>query len=260
MTVAAPIRLPRAMNARTFALSAFVFVLALLATAPAALIPALARFEQAGVKYRKATGTIWRGAFHDLEIEGAAIERLEFSFLPIELFFGRIAGDVRAHGALVRGGGRVAVGLGHVLVRNVDLDVDLAAYRRFGVLGAPLEGRAILRDASVEWRGDQCRSATGAASTDMLRAVAARFRRDGFEISGPIRCNGPDLHVDLVGDGPDGALELTIRLEQGLAFTLDARVKTPDQEISTALRALGFRADNGALRLGHAGSIRRTRT
>jgi hypothetical protein len=37
-------------------------------------------------------------------------------------------------------------------------------------------------------------------------------------------------------------------------------VKTPDQEISTALRALGFRADNGALRLGHAGSIRRTRT
>lgn len=227
--------------------AAAIFCAALVASAPASILPAALGFDRAGVGYEGATGTLWRGEIGGLSVGGVPVGDVSYAFAPVSLLRGAAEARVAVKNGAARGGGYVSIAPDGVLrVRGLSADLDLAAFRTVRALGQPLSGAASARGLSLEITpGGRCRAAAGRVSTDAISVAAAAFNRKGFLMAGPLSCEGGEAVLALRGDGSGVSASVDVTLKPGWKIATAATLSGADAEMALALQTLGFRNDNG---------------
>jgi len=236
------------------ALGGAVFVATLIANAPASLL--VAPISSPAFSYASAEGTVWDGAVEGAVVNGTPMGDISFRVRPLALLTGRLAADIDVRGGAVTGRGSAGAGFGGYFLQDADLAIDLGAVRRYGFMGAPLEGRARAKIDRLALSGKGCRAAAATIWTDALNAPARRLNGEGFDLDGEARCDGRDLVVDLSGQGAEGGGRLAMRLKPGLTYTLEASAQPVRAELEEALVYMGFQRENGVLTYASTGAIR----
>ncbi|MEQ8934885.1 MAG: type II secretion system protein N [Amphiplicatus sp.] len=236
------------------ALGIAVFVATLIAHAPASLLAssiALPAFS-----YESVDGTVWKGVIKGAVVNGTPMGDVSFRVRPLALLTGKFAADLDARGGAVTGRGSAGAGIGGYFIQDADLAVDLGGVRRYGFMGAPLEGRASAKIDRVVLSAKGCRAAAGTIWTNALNAPARRLNGEGFDLDGAARCDGRDLVIELSGQGAEGGGRLAMRLKPGLTYTLEASAQPVRADLEEALVYMGFQRENGVLTYASTGAIR----
>ncbi len=246
---------PSATSPKLLALvGGLVFLATLVANAPASILGAM--LSSPALSYASVEGTVWKGVIKGAVANGTPMGDVSFRVRPQALLTGRLAADIDAHGGAVTGRGAAGAGFGGVFLRDADLAIDLGMVRRYGFMGAPLEGRATARIDRLALSGDGCRAAAGTIWTNALNAPARRLNGEGFDLNGAARCDGRDLLIELAGSGAEGGATMAMRLTPGLTYTLEASAQPVRAELEEALVYMGFQRENGVLTYASTGAIR----
>jgi general secretion pathway protein N len=236
---------------------AAVFVVTLIASAPASLISAFIDFERSRIAYAEARGTIWKGEFIRTSIAGASLGEVSFELSPLSLLRLAPAVSFAAEGGAVRGQGSLSAGAGRFAVTGINADIDLGAVAPQGVLGQPAQGVARLSiDEVVFTTARGCRTASGGLWTDVLDAPAKRYNLPALPLAGGVSCHDGDLVIALAGENDRAGADITLRIDRTLAYEITATARASEEDIASALRVFGFEDDNGALTYGSVGVFR----
>lgn len=232
-------------------------LVAIVASAPASILPAIMRSANSTLSVEKATGTLWRGKLKGVSAQGVRLGDVAFTTNPLALLSGRIAADIVIADGALNGKGKVAVSPGGRLVVNeATFTFSLNAANRFALLGTPLAGdvRADIGRLVVSRKG--CVSGSAQLWTDVLVAPAKRFASEAFDLAGEGACKGGNFVVALSGQGGEGAVSLTLSVSPALTYVLSAEAQPARREVADALQVLGFERSNGVLTIGATGAIR----
>src|SRR3954468_16935037 len=118
-------------------IAAYLLFLALLA--PASIVMAKADLPP-GVSLADVQGTLWNGSARATVRQGSAslaIDRVEWHFVPSQLFTGRLAFDLRAESPKLHASGRLAHGFGGLSAQDVAASGDAATFAALFPMAAP---------------------------------------------------------------------------------------------------------------------------
>lgn len=237
-------------------LGAAVFVATLVVNAPASTL--LQPLRASGLSYASAKGTVWNGVIEGAVFDRTAFGTISFRAPPLGFLSGRLVVVASATGGAIEGGGRFSVGLGgDVHATGVDANVELGRFRRYGFMGAPLEGNARISVERLVISASGCRTAVGTVWTNALKGPAKRLGGSAFDLSGAARCDDKDLVVDLAGEGEEGGANLELRLKPGFVYALAASAAPRRTEVEQALVIFGFERGERALTYESTGQLRR---
>ena len=239
------------------ATAAAVFVLTMIASAPASLMSLFVDAERSRIAWGEARGTIWDGVFSRVSVAGLPLGDVSFELSPLSVL--RLSPSISfdAAGGAVTGRGAVSAGAGRVRVSGLTADIDLGAVAPRGVLGAPAQGVArIAIDEVVFTRAKGFRTAAGELWTDVLDAPAKRFNLPALPLAGGVACDGGDLVIALAGENDRAGADIALRIDRSLAYEITATARASQEDLASALRMFGFEDDNGALTYGSAGVFR----
>lgn len=237
-------------------IGAFAASFQVVATAPASLIPALAGFSRAGLRYEEARGSVWNGTLRGVDAMGLRLGDVEYEIAPFSLFAGHAGGVFFMSGGALEGDGRARIGpFGGVEISNARLLFDLGAATRYAFLGEPLAGslRADVVRLVLSKKG--CVESQARLLTDVLAAPARRLKARAFDLAGSGSCDNGDFLVELSGKGEEGAVAVSIRISPSMAYWLAATVVPVREDVAAALQTLGFRNKDGELTIGAEGVI-----
>jgi hypothetical protein len=135
---------PSGLSSRLLVLiAAFATSFEAVAIAPASLLPAVAGFSRAGLRYEEARGSIWRGVLTGVEGGGYRLGDVEFELAPLSLLAGGAAVGLRMSGGAIEGDGKLRLSaFGGGEIRNARFLFDLGAAERYSFFGQRLEGLA----------------------------------------------------------------------------------------------------------------------
>ena len=228
------------------AVGAALFTAATAIDAPASIAGAVLQSSGAGIRYDAATGTLWNGRLQGVTWRNAALGDVAFHLDPAGLLVGRLAARIEMRGGAILGTGRISVRpFGEYAIHRTEAVVSLSAFRGLKLLGAPLTGKAVLKDADLTGNSRGCRQAKGAVESDALDAVAEKYGRKGFSLKGEIRCENGSLIVPLMGGSEGVRADALVRFDATGRIVSKAAVETKDPDLALALQTLGFRIDNG---------------
>lgn len=240
--------------------AALVFVVTLVANAPASFLSLFVDFEETQISYSGVSGTIWNGQVQDANIAGAPLGTVSFEVSPWSLLRLSPAIALSAQEGAIVGEGRVSVGPGQKLsLKDSFVDIELAAIAPRGVFGEPAFGLARLEIENLsvsETTG--CIEAQGSVWTDVLDAPAKRFNLPALPMAGAIACDRGDLLVTLVGENARAGADIALRIDRMLAYEIVATARPSEESVASALRVFGFEDENGALTYGSVGVFRGT--
>ncbi len=236
---------------------AFVAGFRLIAEIPASTAAGLAGFGRHGMTHEGVSGTIWNGKLRSARVHGLDVGDVDFALRAPSLFLGRLKADVKLSGGALTGAGAVGFGVGGlVTIEDSAFELDLGVATRYNFLGAPLKGRLSADVGRVALRSGKCEDALIRFDTDVLAEPARRLKGQAFVLSGDGSCRDGSFVASLSGQGQDGAGALTVEIAPDLSFALHATAQPARSELSDALRALGFKDDEGRLTLAMSGVVR----
>jgi hypothetical protein len=248
---------PSGLSSRLLVLiAAFATSFEAVAIAPASLLPAVAGFSRAGLRYEEARGSIWRGVLTGVEGGGYRLGDVEFELAPLSLLAGGAAVGLRMSGGAIEGDGKLRLSaFGGGEIRNARFLFDLGAAERYSIFGQRLEGLARADIVRLVFSKKGCVEAQARLYTNALAAPARRLGRNPLDLAGAGRCEAGDLVVALSGENEEGAVSLTIRLSPAMTYTVSAGVETASEDVAAALEAFGFERRGGELTIGANGTI-----
>ncbi len=155
-----------------YVLAALVYLLLLLAWAPASLLGwALPRVTQQAVTLGEPQGTVWHGSAADLQVQGAGrmqqLGRVEWRLRPLDLFAGRLGFRLGLSGAGIDAGAILRAGMQGTELREVRAELpatrlgefspDFALWQPRGRLALEAERLALANQgaegkATLHWR------------------------------------------------------------------------------------------------------------
>jgi Type II secretion system (T2SS), protein N len=224
------------MSVRAWQLVFFVLALAGfgVAFAPASLV---APSREAGFAYTRAQGTIWNARF-----EGARLGPFNIGALTWEVSFADlIKGDFKAK--LAASGG--------ALTGDATLLADWRGDRRIiaesvALEGAPLSrtqtlaGLTTIQGLDLYFVRGACRSAKGAAKSDVLERNPDVLRWSGPQLAGEAACEGPAARIALEGANGPETVRASVLVHADGAGAWRAEVHSANTDAQIALTAAGF--------------------
>jgi len=225
-----------------------VFFGALIASTPVNFALERAGLTARGLSYDHASGTLWRGALHGVNVGGQAVGEVRFRTRPSALLGGKLAVDLDINGPAGAGRGDARIGFDRsVDVRNLIADVNVQALTRLDprLRQSPAKLTASITRFSLSGSG-ACRNAEGAVETDILSALGGRYAWEGPDLSGTLSCDDDATRVRLENKGGEDDIIVNASLKPPGIWTTDARVSTSNPGVLQALRALDFEDRDGA--------------
>lgn len=236
-----------------------VFLLGLVARMPADVV--LGWVLPDPVATRGISGTVWHGHIAAIEVEGVSLGPVDWRWRPAALLRARLGADVEAG---LPGGffnGRIAVGLGDVVLQDVRASAALAPMTRRSSIGAA-QGTARLAATMVAIADGWPTAIEGELRLSDLRYAGAgnvplggyRLRFDGTA------ADNPAFPVaGLLASDESGPFEVdgVLRLGPGRAYALNASVSpraNAPAELQRALSVLPTGPD-GARQLQFEGAL-----
>lgn len=213
---------------------------------PLRLALALVGSERAGLSATYIGGTIWDGTVEGLGIGAVPVGNVAAGLDPFAL----LTGQAQMHFARADGdpagqlSGAVTAGLGGG--RQLDLTgvVD-------GPQGTPFPVDTIQFDQfSAIFDGARCTDASGTVRVTLALRIAAIDLSHG--LSGPARCNGGALQIDLAG--PSGMERLTLSLGADRRYDARLSIRANDPLVAAALAGSGLEAQGDGFGYRFSGS------
>lgn len=237
-------------------IGAVVFVMTAIASIPASTISFFVDHNRAGLSYREAQGTIWRGDLTAAAIGGVPLGDVSYELSLLSLLGLSPELNLSANGP-VNGRAIVSVGLGRrVSLRDVDADINLGAIAVRGLLGEPASGQARIAINRIDFSAREgCIKAEGELWTNALDAPAKRYDLPGLPMNGAVSCRQDKLVVSLAGENVRTAASIELLIDKSLAYVVTATATPSEGNIASALRVYGFEDDNGALTYGSVGML-----
>ncbi|MEO1426455.1 MAG: type II secretion system protein N [Pseudomonadota bacterium] len=234
-----------------------LFLTLIVAKAPAGLIAAGLSHAGPGLSFSSVNGTLWQGTVSDVVVGQLPVGRVVYRLRPLSVLTLSPALNLTlSQGAI---GGQIPVQLSRQQVRigTGTLTVRLDAISQTRALGVPVTGAVkVAIDRLVFSPRDGCLDGALTLTTDFLKAPAARWGAQGFDMAGPGACEDGGLYVNLSGAGPDAQADLALTMRQDFSFAVDVAVKPGRGEVRQALELIGFQPAGGALTYSARGALR----
>lgn len=212
---------------------------------PLRLALALAGADRAGLSATHVNGTIWDGAAQGLSIGGVPVGNVETGLDPLRLLTGRI------QMAFARADGDPAGPLsGYVATGFGGRDIAVAGAVD-GPHGSPLPIRSIQFDGfAASFDGTRCTRASGTVRVTLALRIAAIDL--SHALTGPVRCNGDALQIDL--GGQSGMERLTLSLGADRRYDARLSIRASDPLVAAALAGAGLEAQGDGFGYRFSGS------
>ncbi|WP_411818294.1 type II secretion system protein N [Hyphococcus sp. DH-69] len=235
-----------------------VFLIGVVTMLPASLVSTFVNFDRQRVSYMAANGTIWNGSFENVNIGSAPLGDISFRLSALSLLTLFPKFDLSAKEGAVIGDAIVSVNPAQrITIADLNADLDLGALAPYGILGAPTQGIARVSADKIALSPKKgCINADGTLWTNVLNAPAFRHDMPALPLNGDVTCEGEQLLVVLEGENDRAGAEIILRINKDLAYELAARAYSPEDDINSALRFLGFEDADGELVYGSAGIFR----
>lgn len=172
-------------------------------------------------------GTMWRGTVSGLPLFGTANVNIAPLSRRVEFQSGQ-------------GGNYIAGRVSTSEATDVEFRMELATVPLTDGRLQGLRGEFTARISQMAISGQNCESATGTASTDILQRNGGKIDWTGPELTGPIRCEEDALIADLSGQDAQQNITALIRLIPDGTYRADINVRTSRVEADAVLPLFGF--------------------
>ncbi|MEL6111531.1 MAG: type II secretion system protein N [Pseudomonadota bacterium] len=237
---------------------ALMFVALVTSRAPAGLVAAGLAHSGPGLSFSGVKGTLWRGTISNVVLGQIPVGEVAYRLRPLSLLGLSPALDLTlSQGAIV---GRIPVQISRrrVALGRGTLKLRLDAVSQTRALGMPVSGVVdVTVDRLVFSPAGGCLEGALTVATDFLKAPAARWGAQGFDMAGPGGCEDGGLYVNLSGEGPDAAADLALTMRQDFSFAVDVAVKPGRRDVRQALELIGFQQTGSALTYSTSGALRK---
>ncbi len=232
-----------------------IFAAAFIATLVAALPLALVvSWSGAPITASRIEGTVWDGAIHDMWFDGYPIGTLSVSAYLWPLFIGELRGDWRVDGTVMRGTGVMGVRRDRVTLTDTALSVSLGQFNLRDAFGASMGGKARVDTRRLVLSSSGCEEGDFTVTTNTLQVSAARFGRQGFDLSGDGTCEDGELVLPLAGNGEEGQVTALMRISPN-GYHTELVVEPVDYRFAEALTNYGFQRNGDQFSIIHRGDI-----
>jgi hypothetical protein len=196
-----------------------------------------------GVEWSSAKGTILSGSLKDLKVRGTEYGSADLQLDAPSLLNGKPRYDVDWTGTHGRGSGKVSLDKSSIYtLEDYTIDLDLLA---FDVVAKWLQqsgGRIKLAGPSIRFQGNQCLSAEGVATSDVLDRNRQILGAGWSELRGDLSCQDGKLLIPLASENATGTRFLaTLLAAPGAPGKFEARITgTIPRTLNFALPLAGF--------------------
>lgn len=231
-------------------LALVVLILVMVLRMPLGFVLDRANLPAGSVSYSAAEGTIWNGRLNGLEVAGQPIGDVTLSARPQDLLAGGLSYDLQWGGPGGRGVTQITLGFGgSVSLQETRLEQSIGSVE--GLMNAIREfgGVVRLRDGAIKLRQDQCESAAGTISSDILTNIGQSYGRAFGPVDGRLSCEDGVIVIYLVSTSETGdRVDVQSRLWLSGRADVTAEVATNDVELGAALAELYFEQDGDVWR------------
>lgn len=199
-----------------------------------------------GVEWSEAKGTILSGSLTDLKVKGVEYGSADLKLDLPAVFNGKPRYGVDWTGKHGRGSGKVSVESGSVFaLEDYVIDLDLLA---FDVVAKWLQqsgGRIQLEGTSIRFKGNECVTAEGVATSDVLDRNRQILGAGWSDLRGDLSCQDGKLLIPLESENSSGTRFLAaLHAAPGAPGKFEARITgTIPRTLSFALPLAGFVRD-----------------
>jgi len=200
--------------------------------------------SKTGLYWSSARGTVLNGTMVQAQYGAQPIGTVHLNLQLAALLKGKLRYATEWNGAAGQGTGVVDFGRSTLDVSDASMVLHLR--QLVGLIDdvRQTDGSVSIRDASVTLSNGKCANAQGSVSSDVLTKFAARYDQQATAFTGTLACDGPMLLLDMAGQvGINDMASAQLRVGTAEASSLEARVKTIEPEIATALLFYGFETD-----------------
>ena len=179
----------------------FIFILMLLATAPASLLERTARAKIPGLMISGSSGTVWQGRAQQLNVGWLQLSDIEWRISPWALLIGKLKTDLQFGGTQeFRGSLNLSARVSEQQLTHVDLKIPASRVQAFiNMPGVQLSGDFYLQADEI------------VLSDQQLRRVIGRLQWNGAMVQTPL------------GQPPLGSYAVDMRTEESGAIVGDIK-------------------------------------
>ncbi len=189
-------------------------------------------------------GTLWKGQISGIRLGTLPALDVTLKASPWSLAGLRYDASVTIEANGVGGSGQTQLSLSGLSLIDTQLLLDAEALHLPANFKARGSVTVDLKKLDVTRQG-LCKSATGTASSSLLRSLPSAFGGwSGPDLEGPIKCKDGYLTTNLSGrtnDGDEVILAISTNQSKRLVYRLE--VRSTDLILGTTLRASGFNSD-----------------
>ncbi len=195
-----------------------------------------------GLSWQQARGTIWDGQVTGLGMNGNPLGAIDMSLSPWKFITGGAPSHFDWISEQGRARGDIAISKNSIRLKNTDMNLFVGTmsglHPELQKLGGALSLKNV--DAAAELSG-ACKSASGAAQTDILQRLGTQYGRSWPILKGEISCANGDLILPLSGEGEAGE-RFNISIIASPTGTIDQTIEVEglDGQVSVALQSMGF--------------------
>lgn len=198
-----------------------------------------------GLNWQEARGTMWNGALSGVAFQGRqSLGTIGLKAKPLAFLRGQVGYEFDWQSLAGQGAGNIFWGFGTIRVSDLDLRLQLAALADLRPDVRDTNSSVIIENASVSLKDQNCSTAAGALSSDVLAKLALRFNASATELTGNINCNDGDVQVLMQGQlGQSDVVTGDARVRLNSASSFKAHVQTNDVALGLGLAQYGFTED-----------------
>ena len=231
----------------------FCFICFLIVSLPTQVPASLLGRAVPGISYGSTSGTLWRGAMKELQINAVRAGDVDLAVSPFPLLMLRAGVMWEANGPDLAGAGQAWQSLlGTTGLKANNLEVSAGAM----IPWLPIFGTVQVNDLDVVMARSGCKRASGKIATDVLQRSERTLNWQGPPLSGAIQCIGDELVLQMAGRDQTVGLDARAAIRPDGSFQQDIIVQTNEAQIGLALMGFGFTLVDDAYRLRMVGRWR----
>lgn len=215
-----------------------------------------AGLDRTGLNWQRASGTIWSGTVEGLAVQDLVFDRVQTTLSPWPLVMGRADMTFAATGTGLQGSGQAVLsGGGRAILRDTDLEVDLAAFSLRDALGEPIRGQLTARIELVHVTREACEEGRYEVATDALVYAARGYGAAGFPLSGRGECAEGRFNLTMTGEQGAERVRLDVSATPQLDYSAQVEVRTADRTLAQGLLLYGFEQNGDRLTFIQRGDL-----
>ena len=226
-----------------------LFVMALLVclvvTMPLAFVLKPPSGTNADFQWEKTSGTVWNGTLYGLLFRSQqSLGDIDLAARPLALFGGELGHDFIWNGAPGQGTGALFLGRNSVRVSDANLQINIEGVIDLRTNIRNTNAVVNISNANLAFKDDDCTSATGDISSDVLSKLAMRHNVQGTDLTGNISCVDDALLIAVRGQaGENDLVTADLHIRPNGVSSMKIHVQTADLALGLGLAQYGFEED-----------------